>query len=476
MPVWFYKRPRMVKGTLMSASTLPNATLTATYEAMTPGSARLAEKARTLMPSGLSHDSRHFDPYPIYVTRAQGPVKWDVDGNRYVDYFGGHGALILGHNHPKVMEAVHAALDRGTHFGACHETEVRWAELISQMVPSAERVRFTASGTEATLMALRLARASTGRSKLVRFRGHFHGWHDHMTSGHTNHFDGSPTSGVLGGISVNVLLCDPNDVDGITRIFNEHKDIAAVILEPTGANFGKMPIRPSFLRLLRDLTRQAGTILIFDEVVTGFRVSPGGLQQELGIIPDMTTLAKILSGGLPGGAVCGPKDIMDWLDFKVAKSTGREKIAHPGTFNANPVSAAAGVATLEILSTTDACARANAFGETVRRRMNEVLVDEGVPWAVHGSYSGMHIYTNPGNDPISPMNFDAADYIARMVDKPRGEGVTGQVRMGLLVNGVDMNSGPSGTISATHGEEEMAITVDAFRSTIRALKREGAIG
>ena len=150
----------------MSATTLPNATLTAAYEAMTPGSAALAASARELLPSGIAHDSRHFDPYPLYITRAQGPVKWDVDGNKYVDYFGGHGALILGHNHPAVIAAVHAALDRGTHFGACHELEVRWAELITQMVPSAERVRFTSSGTEATLMALRLARAFTGRQKL----------------------------------------------------------------------------------------------------------------------------------------------------------------------------------------------------------------------------------------------------------------------------------------------------------------------
>ncbi len=354
----------------MSASTLPNATLTEAYQSLTPGSAALAAKARMLMPSGLAHDSRHFDPYPLYIERALGPVKWDVDHNRYVDYFGGHGALILGHNHPVVMAAVHEALDNGTHFGACHERELRWAELITQMVPSAERVRFTSSGTEATLLALRLARACTGRSKLVRFRGHFHGWHDHMTSGHTSHFDGTATSGVIDAVAENVLLCDPNDVAGITRIFNDHKDIAAVILEPTGANFGKMPVLPSFLTLLRDLTKQSGTILIFDEVVTGFRVSPGGVQAVLGITPDMTTLAKILSGGLPGGAVAGRKDIMDWLDFKVAKAAGTEKVAHLGTFNANPVSAAAGIATLEILATTDACARANAFGADLRAKMS----------------------------------------------------------------------------------------------------------
>jgi glutamate-1-semialdehyde 2,1-aminomutase len=296
-----------------------------------------------------------------------------------------------------------------------------------------------------------------------------------MTSGYSNHFDGTPTSGVVHGLSDSVLLCDPNDVAGVTRIFNDHKDIAAVILEPTGASFGKMPILPSFLQVLRDLTTQSGTILIFDEVVTGFRVSPGGMQQAVGITPDMTTLAKIVSGGLPGGAVAGRKDLLDWLDFKVTAANRQEKIYHPGTFNANPVSAAAGIATLEILQTTDACARANAFGAELRQKMNAVLDEEGVKWAVYGTYSGMHIYTNPDGADITPSTFNAVDFIPAMMGKSRGAGVTSQVRMGMLVNGVDMNSGPSGTISAMHGEEEMAITVDAFRSTIRALRREGVV-
>ena len=459
----------------MSVATLPNATLLDAYQAMTPGSAKLAETARRVLPSGLAHDSRNFDPYPIYVSRAQGPLKWDVDGNRYVDYFGGHGALMLGHNHPKVMEAVHAALDRGTHFGACHELEVRWAELVCQMVPSAECVRFTSSGTEATLMALRLARAYTGRGKLLRFRGHFHGWHDHMTSGYNNHFDGSATTGVLGGVADNVLLCDPNDTAQLTRIFEQHRDIAAAILEPTGANFGKMPILPEFISTLRTLTKAAGTILIFDEVVTGFRCSPGGAQQALGITPDMTTLAKIVAGGLPGGAVAGRRDILDLLDFKRTKAAGIEKIAHPGTFNANPVSAAAAIATLEILASTDACAKANAYGETLRRQMNEVLEEEGVKWAVHGSFSGFHVFTNPENADITPSTFDAAAFIPTMMAGKRGEGIATTLRMGMLINGVDMNTGSAGVISAVHGDDEMATTVEAFRTTIRSLRREGAL-
>jgi glutamate-1-semialdehyde 2,1-aminomutase len=337
-------------------------------------------------------------------------------------------------------------------------------------------VRFTNSGTEATLMALRLARAATGRSKLLRFKGHFHGWHDHMTSGHTNHFDGTPTTGVLDGIAVNVLLAEPNDVEGLTKLFEQHRDISAVILEPTGANFGRMPIRPDFLRVLRDLTSASGTLLIFDEVVTGFRVSAGGAQAALDVTPDMTTLAKVLAGGLPGGAVAGKKDVLELLDFGVAKARGVEKVAHPGTFNANPLSAAAGIATLEILASSDANARANAYGEALRTGMNEVLEEEHVKWAVHGSYSGFHIFTNPQGADITPSSFNAEAFIPTMMARTTGEGVAGKLRMGMLVNGVDVNNGPSGVISAAHGEEELTTTIEAFRNTIRALRREGAIG
>ena len=241
---------------------------------------------------------------------------------------------------------------------------------------------------------------------------------------------------MLGGIADSVLLCDPNDTAQLTRIFEQHRDIAAAILEPTGANFGRMPILPEFLATLRTLTRETGTILIFDEVVTGFRCAPGGAQQALGITPDMTTMAKIVAGGLPGGAVGGRRDILDLLDFKRTKAAGIEKIDHPGTFNANPVSAAAGIATLEIIAGTDACARANAFGETLRRQMNEVLADEGVKWAVHGSYSGFYVFTNPDDADITPGTFDAAAFIPSMLGgqawrrhrRHRADGDAGQRR------------------------------------------------
>lgn len=453
---------------------LSNSPIEAAYRAATPGSAALFERASTLFPSGVNHDGRDLEPYPLYVARAQGAHKWDVDDNRYVDYFGGHGALLLGHNHPVVQAAAAAQLTQGTHFGACHPLEVRWGELVREMVPSAERVRFTSSGTEATLMALRLARAYTGRPKLVRFRGHFHGWHDHMTSGYALHMDGSATPGVLAEIAQNTLLADANDTPALERLFEMHKDVAAIIIEPTGASWGRMPVRPAFLKDLRRLADASGAILIFDEVVTGFRVSPGGAQAALGVTPDMTTMAKILAGGLPGGALAGKKEILDLLDFAASKKAGREKVNHPGTYNANPLSAAAGVAALELIKDGVACETANATGAAIRAGLNQLFADMAAPFAAHGTYSGFHLFTNPKNIPIDPLSFDPYDQDPESLRGNR-PGIVHKLRLGLLANGVDIAGGPGGTISAMHSAEDVAKTVEAFGAALRLLRQEGEI-
>jgi len=459
----------------MPDSLTTNSPIIAAYRAATPGSAAAAEKAARLFPSGVTHDSRYLEPYGLYITRAKGPRKWDVDGNCYVDYFGGHGALLLGHCHPKVVAAVEQQVERGTHFGASHELEIAWAEWVMKLIPSAERVRFTSSGTEATMMALRLARAFTGKSKIIRFKHHFHGWHDHMTSGYASHFDGSPTPGVLPGVTTGLVLAEQNDAVGLARLLDDDDDIAAAILEPTGAHGAQLPIDPAFLVELRELTRQHGLLLIFDEVVTGFRVSPGGAQVEYGIRPDLTTLAKILAGGLPGGAITGRKDILDLLDFQVTKAADREKISHQGTFNANPLSAAAGVAALEIVGTTDACARANRYAETLRRRINEVFEEERVPWAVYGAFSNFHFFTNPGRTAITPTRFDPKAVPAEAFFDKRQAGLVHKFRLAMMTHGVDFSGSPGGITSATHGEAELEDTMTALRKAIRMLKQEREI-
>ncbi|HWB01334.1 MAG TPA: aspartate aminotransferase family protein [Pirellulales bacterium] len=443
------------------------ATILEQYLRRTPRSRQLAERARHVFPSGITHDSRQLDPYPIFVERASGSRKWDVDGNEYVDYAGGHGALLLGHNPPQVVQAVAAQLARGTHFGACHELELRWGELVQQLVPCAQRVRFTSSGTEATMLAVRLARAATGRRRLVRFLGHFHGWHDHMAFGVGSHFDGTPTPGVLPGVAEEVSLAPPNDAAATERLL-ERGDVAAVIIEPTGASWGQVPVLPSFLAALREMATRTGTLLIFDEVISGFRCSPGGAQAALGITPDLTTLAKIVAGGLPGGAVVGQADVLDQLAFSTGAAS-REKVPHQGTFNANPLSAAAGIATLETIASTDVCQRANDYAARLRTALNNVLRAEHTPWVVYGTYSGFHIFTNPERRPITADDIAAGRYDYRTF-KSAHRATVNTLRLGMLVHGVDLFSWPGGPTSAVHTDDDLAQTVDAFRATVRLMR------
>ncbi len=458
----------------MQVPTDSKSTIISTYRQKTPGSEQLSLDAKGLFPSGVTHDARHLDPYGIYVERARGSHKWDVDGNRYIDYFGGHGALLLGHNHPQVIKAVHEALERGTHFGANHALEVRWADSIRRLIPSAERVRFTSSGTEATLMAVRLARAFAGRNKIIRVKSHFHGWNDHMSSGYTSHFDGSPTAGVLSQVAENVVLLSPRRLEELEDVLSGDSDVAAVLLEPTGALFGRIPLLPESLMAIREITHRHGVLLILDEVVTGFRVSPGGAQALYGVSPDLTTLAKVLAGGLPGGAVVGRKEILDRLDFKAARLEGYEKIHHAGTFNANPVSAAAGVAALGLIATTDACERANAAGARLRERLSKVLEAEEVSWAVYGDFSAFHIFTDPGNRGVTLSEFDPCQMnFEELITNPPG--VAAKLRLALLIHGVDIAGWPGGSCSAAHSEEDLEETARAFREAIRMMKVDGVL-
>ena len=457
----------------MPDSSLTNSKIVAAYREKTPGSAARAEQAREIFPSGITHDSRKTDPYGIYVARAEGSRKWDVDGNEYVDYFGGHGALILGHNHPTVMAAVHGQLDLGTHFGASHELEVEWGDLIQQLVPSAEKVRFTASGTEANLMAFRLARAFTGKTQIVRFLSHFHGWQDHVSFANRADYEGGVPPGVLDGIVEGMVVVRPDAIESVQEALDGRDDIAAVILEPTGASFGQLPLDREFVAELRRITERQGIILIFDEVVTGFRISPGGAQAHYGITPDLTSLAKILSGGLPGGAVAGRRDILDLLDFEVAEKKGFTKIAHQGTFNANPVSAAAGVAALTEIASGEVCDRASRQTANIRAAVNDVLADEGVPWACYGDHSAFYFFTNPEGLEIDPKKFDGYAQDFETMRKAGGHPTVAKFRLAMLTNGVDITGKPGGTVSAAHTDEDVALTAEAVRASIGMLREEG---
>ncbi len=459
----------------MNTMLLDNSAVIADFRAKTPGSARLHAEASDLLPSGIAHDSRQLSPYPIYVARALGPRKWDVDGNEYVDYFGGHGALLLGHSHPAIVEAVRSQMAEGTHYGSCHALEVRWASLIRRLMPASEQVRFTSSGTEASQLALRLARAHTGKSRVIRYIGHFHGWHDHVAAGANSHFDGTAPVGTLPASSENMLFLSADSLEPTLKALDAHDDIAAVILEPGGASWGQVPLPAGFLAGLREATAAKGVVLIFDEVVTGFRLSPGGAQVRHGIAPDLTVLGKIVAGGLPGGAVAGKRAILEQLDFARMKAAGREKVAHQGTFNANPLAAAAAVAMLEQVATGAPNARADQAGARLRAGMNRVLKEEGARWAVYGEASMFHIFTNPRRIALDPTAFDPGALGFAGLKGAKDPATANKLRLAMIVAGVDIMGAPGGLVSAAHDDAAVDATIDGFARAVRMLKAEGDI-
>jgi glutamate-1-semialdehyde 2,1-aminomutase len=456
----------------MSNAAPTNSAIVTDYKARTPASGVLFERARKVLPSGITHDARYLDPYSIHVAKAAGPRKWDVDGNEYVDYFGGHGAMLLGHSHPAVVEAVKRQIELGTHYGSSHELEVRWAELVCELIPSAEKVRFTASGTEASHMAIRLARAYTGKDKIVRFIGHFHGWHDAVAAGATSHYDGGTPPGVLQSTTDLSILMPTDDVGAVVKLIEDRDDIAAVMFEPSGASWGQVPLPPGFVQAIRDVTVRRGVVMLMDEVITGFRWSSGGAQKALGITPDLCILAKIVAGGLPGGAVAGKRDILDQIDFQVSAAKKREKISHPGTYNANPLSAAAAVAALSLVRDEDLAEKANRTAAELRDALRQVLIEEGVPWGIYGQASTFLIYPNPTGEDVDPATFDPLKLGFAKLKGARSSALTGKIRMGLMSHGVDVMGSPGGFVSATHGGAEIEKTAQALRQTVRALKAE----
>ena len=418
------------------------------------GSAALRARACEALAGGVAHDTRIQAPFPVMTARAKGARKWDVDGNEIVDYTMGHGALILGHGHPVAVDAAREQLAIGTHYGAGHELEIAWAEQIKRLKPSIERVRFHSSGTEATHMAMRLARAHTGRDRIVKFQGHFHGWHDYATVAVEEPYD-IPTSAGVPAATQGTITALPTDLD-LVREALSMGEVAAVIVEPSGAGWGALPIDPTFIEGLRVLTTEHDAVLILDEVVTGFRMSSGGFQVMAGVTPDLTTMAKIVAGGLPGAAVGGRADIMDRLEKRGDPAWDRgQRIAHPGTYNANPVSAAAGTAVLDFLADGAVHVHIDALCETLRQGLQETFDRHDVGALVYGETSYFHISLS-GQPAKSGLGGAAGDALGQA----------------LLNEGVHLISG-GGFTSAAHTEADIEQTVAAFDAAIGAVAAEG---
>ena len=443
------------------------ATILEQYISQHPGSAQRYDEAVQTFPSGVTHDNRYAQPFPLCMTHGAGPRKWDVDGNEYIDYVCGHGALLLGHSHPDIADAVAQQIYRGTHLGASTDEELRWARAIKALVPSIEKIRFHSSGTEATLMAMRLARAYTGKNKIIKLQDHFHGWHDYAMAGSDR-----PAPGVPPESWASMVVVPSGDLSAVEVALNRDKDISGLILEPTGAHYGQLPFdTPSYLQGLRQLTSQHGVVLIFDEVVTGFRASPGGVQTRYGVTPDLTTLAKIVAGALPGGAVGGKGDIIDMISHRGDPEwDNQHRVYHPGTFNANPLSAVAGATCLEIIASQPINQQADAMARRLKRGLNDLLGKMEVAGHAHGIASMIHLVLADCDCDREICTMSHAD-IKQAVAAPA---VTA-LKRGMQNLGVDIMGRDAFLVSATHTEKEIDDTLTAFERTLGDLREEGLL-
>ena len=345
-------------------------------------------EAKSLLPGGVSSPVRAIKPYPFYTASASGSKIFDVDGNEYIDYCMAYGPLILGHNHPAVKMAIVRQLDKGWIYGTPTEQEIALAKEVVKYYPSIDMVRFVNTGTEATMSAIRAARGFTGKDKIIKVEGGFHGAHDAVLvkagSGATSL--GAPDSlGIPLDFTKHTLQAPFNDIGAMTDAMDAYEDIAAVIIEPVMGNVGPILPEAGYLQEARTLTKENDILLIFDEVITGFRLAMGGAQEWYGITPDMTTLGKILGGGLPIGVVGGKKEIMENI-------SPAGKVYQAGTFNGNPVSLTAGLATIDILRREKIHQKVNAAGDELRARLRDIIDDHGLGYTVSGIGSIFKIF------------------------------------------------------------------------------------
>ena len=418
-------------------------------------SRELYERARRLMPGGVSSPVRAYAPYPSYIQRGKGARMYDVDGNELIDYCMAFGPLILGHAHPAVVKAVREQVESGTLYGAPVEAEIELAELVGRHFPSMEMMRFVNSGTEATMHAIRLARGATGRKLIVKMEGAFHGAHDGVLvkagSGATTH--SSPNSaGVLEEVAANTLLAPFNDIEAVERTLalNNGK-VAAVILEPIIGNVGPVLPDDGYLAQLREVTRKNDVLLIFDEVITGFRLAMGGAQSRFGVGADITTLGKVLGGGLPIGAFGASAEIMENV-------SPLGKVYQAGTFSGNPLSMTAGIAALKELERIGH-EDLERKGAEMRSKLGEVVRDNRLDYHVSGLGSMFQLFMTgrPVRNYQDALTSDATNFM--------------RLFHALLERGVYIPPSQFETcfLSTAHSDEDIRRTVDTYDDALGAL-------
>ena len=429
------------------------------YKKTHPNSGDLHERAISVFSGeGASSFVRVLDPYRPYITHAKGSKKWDVDGNEYIDYVMGHGALLLGHSHPTVIEAVQKQIVKGVHYGDNHELEVEWAELIKRMVPSAERVELFSCGQEANLMAIRLSRVFTGRKKILRFIENFHGWADEVAL--------PPESP---GITSREVKTIPYDLKQVEQELASG-DYAILMTEGGGAHMsGQVPLDFEFVKQLPKLANRYGTVWHMDEVVTGFRDAVGGFQALADVKPDLTSLGKIIGGGLGAGALVGRADIMRAFSRQIPRE---KQVFHSGTWNGNPLTSAAGIAALSFIQDGKPQEKANQTASELRKAGNKMLRDKGISGWLYGR-SITHLYLGPiefepADETLPPTN-DINKIVG--VDKARL-----RLDLHLLKRGVATMLARMFIMSSEHTEEDVAKTVSALADAFDAMRAEGSLG
>ncbi len=415
------------------------------------------ERALSAMSGGVSHNIRMVNPFPFFVKSARGAWLEDIDQNRYLDFWMGHYAHILGHRPPFIANALSGAiLQRGYHFGLVNSEEVELAELICHLVPCAERVRFCTSGTEATMYAVRLARAATGRKVVLKAMGGWHGANTDLCFGIHPPFKGADSIGLPPGAQEGIGLFPFNDTETTRETIRQvGGDLAGVIVEPVMGVGGFVSSDRGFLQMLRDETERLGAVLVFDEVISGFRVGLGGAQEMLGVTPDLVTLGKVIGGGFPVGAVAGRRELLE-----LARPGGPVLIGG-GTFSCNPLSMLAGLLTLRFLESNAnwLYPHLNGLGERLRKSVEEAGAEHGLPIRCTGTGSLFMTHL------LKKKETQALDSPQKIESLTVGEWRDHWLRLAMLVEGVHLLHG-GGAISLAHGEKEMDFFFDALHGAL----------
>jgi glutamate-1-semialdehyde 2,1-aminomutase len=436
------------------------------YRRRTPISESLFKRAKEVMPGGISHNVHFFPPYPFFIKKTKGSKIWDVDGNEYVDLWMGNFTHILGHRPSVVVHAVEKQLKEGVHWGLAYKKQIEWAELVQELVPSAEMVRFCCSGTEATMYAVRLTRGFTGKKIILKAAGGWHGANSDLSVGIKLPYERQESLGLLPELQQYTKVIPFNNLSGSLGIIHQNqKDLAGIILEPIIGEGGFISATEEYLHMLRSETQKLGALLIFDEVISCFRVALGGAQERFNILPDLTTLGKIVGGGMPVGALVGKREIIERSSPEKKINKWERILIGGGTFSAHPLTTAAGLAMLRYLKDhrKKIYPLLESKGEKIRKRLQEVLDREGLNAVVTGTGSlfQTHFPFEKG------VKLDSPQSIHHLTDLEKRE-IEFRVRM--LAKGIHVMHG-GGCLSVVHSDEDIEKIIKAARNVAREMAR-----